>query len=36
MARCHPEDKLELVKFLKNELGYQVAVTGMFTHFIFV
>jgi Ca2+-transporting ATPase len=28
MARCHPEDKLELVKFLKNELNYQVAVTG--------
>eukprot|EP00461_Guttulinopsis_vulgaris_P000045 UN00045 len=28
MARCHPEDKLELVKFLKNELGQVVAVTG--------
>jgi len=28
MARCHPEDKLELVRFLKNELNYQVAVTG--------
>lgn len=28
MARCHPEDKLELVKFLKNELGEIVAVTG--------
>jgi magnesium-transporting ATPase (P-type) len=28
MARCHPEDKLELVKFLKNDLNQQVAVTG--------
>jgi magnesium-transporting ATPase (P-type) len=28
MARCHPEDKLELVKFLKNECNQIVGVTG--------